>query len=448
MSDWKDNKGLGPWTFVSQGNKPFYNEGDKIASQNDPVWDLERGDQITPAHHPWCGYWPKTFTIPATEAIDVAIFGLFGVGSHIYGYNFNGESLTFAGAYESPDNDINGLVPHADGLLTLAGEGSTASLRTISTTAVSEVYSLVTETTPFNNYDAINTTNGMLEVDSATGKSYYIEGVDAASDGGRLLKISAALGKDLRSFIGSVVIGTDTNNYINIGHNPSYQDFKKPITGEFWELYYNLITDNLTDRTPVAWGVTPLYTNYAIFPRLLVHGGALYSTLLFSLPSPIRKYSLTDLSITTEVTINNLPKEITASGSFIYVVSGLTSCTITKHNASDLAVVDSIVLSPGKAGDVTVTSTDVIVANYDYASNETLFVISLSTFTVTKQIDLGAESEQAKIAVINDRYVILAGARSIRAVDLDRAEVIDEKLFSENLPPSTWFTKELVVISN
>lgn len=54
---WKDDKNLGPWSFEKQSNKPFYNEGNRIASYKSPVFTIDfTGVPITDTHVP-CGYW-------------------------------------------------------------------------------------------------------------------------------------------------------------------------------------------------------------------------------------------------------------------------------------------------------------------------------------------------------------------------------------------------------
>ena len=57
---WKDDKNLGAWDFTPQQNKPFYNEGDHMATYESPVWSMAEGTNvpITPTHKP-CGYWTK-----------------------------------------------------------------------------------------------------------------------------------------------------------------------------------------------------------------------------------------------------------------------------------------------------------------------------------------------------------------------------------------------------
>jgi len=59
---WKDDINLGPWSFAEQPDKPNSNEGNHIASYDDPVWSLDpsTGVPITPTHIP-CGYWTKGY---------------------------------------------------------------------------------------------------------------------------------------------------------------------------------------------------------------------------------------------------------------------------------------------------------------------------------------------------------------------------------------------------
>jgi len=53
------------WPFTEQPDKPNSNEGNHIASYDDPVWSLDpsTGVPITPTHAP-CGYWTKGYLQP------------------------------------------------------------------------------------------------------------------------------------------------------------------------------------------------------------------------------------------------------------------------------------------------------------------------------------------------------------------------------------------------
>jgi hypothetical protein len=96
MSDWKLNKGEGPWDFTKQPNKPHYNEGDEITDApsigGSPVWRMDKhefGDTpITPTgHQPWCGYWPNNI-IPYIPPLIIY---------EDYIYTIRGDLVLFAG---------------------------------------------------------------------------------------------------------------------------------------------------------------------------------------------------------------------------------------------------------------------------------------------------------------------------------------------------------------
>jgi len=57
MSWIDDYKGLEPWDFTKSAADDHYNEGDRIATSEDPVWSIEHSAiPITELHTP-CGYW-------------------------------------------------------------------------------------------------------------------------------------------------------------------------------------------------------------------------------------------------------------------------------------------------------------------------------------------------------------------------------------------------------
>ena len=60
MADWKDYKGQYPWGINPVTGKTTYNEGSKLATVNNPVWNFPAQGSlpITPGHNP-CGYWHK-----------------------------------------------------------------------------------------------------------------------------------------------------------------------------------------------------------------------------------------------------------------------------------------------------------------------------------------------------------------------------------------------------
>jgi len=57
---WTDDKNLGAWTFEKEIDKPRYNEGTHISTDEDPTWRSATNDHtpITDTHVP-CGYWPR-----------------------------------------------------------------------------------------------------------------------------------------------------------------------------------------------------------------------------------------------------------------------------------------------------------------------------------------------------------------------------------------------------
>ena len=63
-SSWDEARNLGAWAFTPTGADDKYNEGNLIASVNNPVWSIDRTKvAITPGHDP-CGYWTKGYIVP------------------------------------------------------------------------------------------------------------------------------------------------------------------------------------------------------------------------------------------------------------------------------------------------------------------------------------------------------------------------------------------------
>jgi len=61
MANWKTYKGQSPWEVEPITDKVIYNEGDRISSISNPVWDVNHefsGVPVTGKHVP-CGYWSK-----------------------------------------------------------------------------------------------------------------------------------------------------------------------------------------------------------------------------------------------------------------------------------------------------------------------------------------------------------------------------------------------------
>ena len=73
MADWLTNKGAGPWEFAKQGDKSSYNEGHEIATANNPVWNAEPKNTltpITPTHIP-CGYWNNKKEVCTCDGLSI-----------------------------------------------------------------------------------------------------------------------------------------------------------------------------------------------------------------------------------------------------------------------------------------------------------------------------------------------------------------------------------------
>ena len=97
MVDWKSYKGQGAWAFektkssnfkqgtpfefIKSVDKLYYNEGNRIASFDDPVWATDfTGESVSDGHQP-CGYWYKD---PDTPWSPPQLYTLWSTGDNAF----------------------------------------------------------------------------------------------------------------------------------------------------------------------------------------------------------------------------------------------------------------------------------------------------------------------------------------------------------------------------
>ena len=454
---WMSNKGAGPWDFIEQPNKWGY--------LNNPRWTIEPVDPISydgredeepqiwspndirtshpkldRGHHP-CGHWHKG-TIPLSIPIGINIYGLFQVGEHIYGVYFDieSETLSLIAHYDSPSKDINGLVFYNDDLLTVAGNGSTAVLRVISSTPDSGHLPFISDTAPFNDYDIINSPKGGLTKNEDTGEFYYQEGNPIS----RIVKISDSLGRDLRGYTGKVFLGTDGNLY---GFNTDYSAWQviyHPVTGASWATLCGGITDNLSDVPLGTWGVGPTYSNKSSLQvHSIVYDGYLYALTTSSPNSFLRKYDLDTLVILDESSFINSAYSLVAFEGYIYVSYGAFACAVNKYNATTLTLIDTLALPNGVgASDIIASSKYLYKLNPPYTGDGYLWKIDPVTFTRIDYCNLGHHEFQ-KIALATDKYLVLGGGTTCAVVNLETMTLIDT--ITVGVVAHVYNTRDLIV---
>lgn len=452
MVDWKIYKGEGPWAFEKSPVKNHYNEGSHITNYTNPVWELDRvipDEPVTEQHHPFCGYWPDLVSVPPPPATspEANIFGLFNVGATIWGCYFDGvSSLTFTGFYESPSGDINCLVldENDDTIVTVAGDGSTAELRKISTTPVGDLFPLDSTITPFNDYDVTQSIRGDMIRCPDTGIVYYAEGA-ASNEGGRLLKLhGTTYAKQLRSFIGTVTEGTDSNLYIPDYVYSDWVSYQRPITGEYWESFYSRIPDDHTDGDVTAWGTDALLTNGATEFRMKIYEGELYAGLVASPTSRFRVYNSGDLEIDRFTNAKGFPYDFVIHNDYIYSVEGVFDCRLRKYDAETLVFIEEVLLSPGRADEIIVMGGNLIILNDPYIATNQLFKVNPSTMAIIDWVSFPVTDLWQRIAKIDDTFLAVGGNNHAMVFNVDSFTIVDT-VYLSHVDMTGWNTRDLIV---
>lgn len=436
MSDWKKYKGEGPWDFTPSHDKPRYNEGSHISDYRNPVWDLNRvipANPVTPwGHNPDCGYWTREYApTPESEPGEAAnIFGLFSAGASIWGCYWDGiNSLTYTGYYNPNDGEeLNCLIIDEidDTLITVGGEGSTASIRKIGTTPAGGVFPLDTEIFPFNDYDVTNPTVGDMVRHPDTGDVYYGEGAFGNGEGGTLLKLDGTTyTKDLRSYLGTVVTGTDSNLYIPDVALSSWHYQKKPITGVSWDGFNSKIPDNYTDGGLTVWGNGTCLTNYASEFRIKWFSDQIWAVLTASPTTRFRNYWPTDLHVTKAVNAIGHAYDFVGYDGYVYSVEGSFNCTLRKYTAGFMVLVDELILSPGRADEIIEMDGRLIVLNDPYTAHNVLYKINPSTLNIENSYEFPDTDLWQRIIAIDDRYLAIGGNQYAMVFDVISWQIMD-----------------------
>ena len=416
-----DYKGEGPWPFIKQRNKPHYNEGNLISSYTNPVWELghlNNNIPITSTHHPWCGYWPKLYGAPLSA--DIFVRNYMGV-PYIYGVHFDGRHLSWVGTYK-PEKPVNGLILYEDNLMTVYGTGGfDAELRSIGTEAVGGSLPLLNTYTPFNSYDVRNAVRGRL-VNGASGKIYY-------SDTSTVMVSLSDLVRSKRGFRNTVITGTDGNLYVVNAAVTWWEADWRPITGGNWNIFWDLIEDNICDTIVGSWG-GDLVNCASVRMDQCYHNSYLYTVDFSAYDAPLTK--IHSVTLETELRYAGLYyNRVTAYGNKIYTVSGTMTATVHMHNESDLSLLHSQFLPGGRTaadGDLEVVGGNLIVSTHTFGESvATLYKLSLDDLSIIDSVSTIPDTDSGgqRLAAINDTYVAVAWASGISVYNVENMTLVD-----------------------
>ena len=251
VSDWLTNKGAGPWPFVGQGEKPCYDEGDRIRCkppEDSPVWDMPDGNiaSLTPGHDP-CGYWYKGITV-AVASINVNVYNLCEfTATRISGIYCDGVTMTSI-SHPATNSPSSLAFRYQSGIpVSLIGR----DVNTIQERSFTPPFNVLSTSNSFTADDTINSTQGEERVLYADTLNKYF----FVSPAGPAVRLSSGFAWEARAHINTVVLGTDGKLYFNTGGSSAYawDDARRPITGALWHQAWELISDGITSTPATNW---------------------------------------------------------------------------------------------------------------------------------------------------------------------------------------------------
>lgn len=343
--------------------------------------------------------------------IGFNIYGVYSVDSEMFGVFWDGVELTFTAKY-SPGVDINGLIFYGDYLLTVAQQGSSAAVHTISKTdIVAGEYQNVDIYTPFNAYDVPD--GSTIDLINGSADDEYI----ITDNSGRIVSLTSHV-KQARNFIGSVVTGSDGNDYYNKkgGQN------SEPISGISWSLYWASVGDNTSNDVPL-WSSSADYQCLGDnFPTL--DGNNLYVSTWEAPTSRLRRLDVSsDYSIEDYIS-PSYPRRSVILGDYLYVMSGLSSTTVDKYDKSPLSFVDSSVTTAGRFGDICAVGGFIFVTTQQDTGNYGVYKIDPDDLDIVDQ-NINSGIEYGRIAAIGDSQVVLSGVNYVSILDINTMEFLD-----------------------
>jgi len=430
---WLAYKGLGPWDFTEQydvwgylNNRRWTDEQSTPVNysgneSNEPqIWTVEQDyvNRVGTEHHP-CGHWHKRSGEAAPVLTDKAnIWGITSLGGSvapfggIWAVYFDGSKLHYRGAYEPINKDINGLAFYEDQLITIAGNGSTAEIRTINKTTM-ELNQIFT---PFNNYDIIQPTECKLLNGFSDKEIWYIDA------DGLLVQLNTHI-KQSRSFWGTVVTGTDSNLYRSLRGVAGFRPIDQVGYTAFWEV----VADNLTDGTVYSWSTAPFYTANAVGVHAQRDSNYIY---ISSWDSPYNNINVIDPGTFNPVSeIDSFKsRRMVILDSHLYTIAGLNISEIKKFRlpsgsgVPNLTYIDTSTSFDGYFGDIDKTSDYIIAGNIVYTTTSGLYKIDPNDLSI---VDFTTGVECQRIATINDQFVVVGSNNSVSVYDVTDMSLVD-----------------------
>jgi hypothetical protein len=350
--------------------------------------------------------------------------------------------------------DMNGLAFYRGSIITVSGVGAGAVIRELSTTApptVVQTHSVLLAA----DLPIMDSSTTILYADDI--KKWFIVG---GSTAGRIIRLSEALGREARGVNATVVEGTDGHLYSCQQHpSPGWLESNRPISGANWNIFWDLITDDICDSPITIYGdgADPQlpYSTYAFSPTVTYNNGYLYIVLNQSVNRmAIRKINATTLGMEAAVDQLAAGKPL-FYGNRIYVLVGTTGATVYAFSASDLSqVAISDLLPYGRfvggvgEGDLAVVNGQLIVTTIPFTSNSALYALNLTTLAIedVKAYNDGAGGPNYTcLARIDDNTVVLAENAGVGIAYLSPIRVPSGKtqLLEGASPPYLSFGKYL-----
>lgn len=443
LTDWTDDKNLGPWTFVEQKNKWGY--------LNDPRWKKTSEDttyydsnpalepQVWTPHnrggysrgdrrvHFQCGHWHKT-----TNAVPPVIYDIYwqlarGTDSVVHVlFDESSMSLTYLGIYQ-PALHINSMAWYGDDLIIPAGSGVTACILEID-----QYLNLIATHTPYNQYDkeGANDNGSILVIDDGIFQ-YEPMGTDNFE---RIMKFDSSLNRVARYLPHTIVLGTDLNHYAfryPSGLSSWPPGYGIPITGAVWTAFWRKIPDGLFDAiTEVGYGVGTVVSGASVSGNMSTDGEHLFVTSWATPNSLIQKVDPTDGSLLAAVETSPWGITSICYGDYLYVMCGVTTATLTKHNKSDLAKVATLPLPYGMGSaspneSIIEMNGKILAVNGQYIPSDepVMYKIDPNSMTIvqTKLLESGSNTPLC-LHNIDDRYILVGFNVHLAVYDFDTME--------------------------
>ena len=336
------------------------------------------------------------------------IYGLFTTPNIMFGLSFDGANLSYIGKYD-PSDSLWDLIMIDDDIAIYSGSEAAAKIHQVSTSnIIGGEYQVIAEHSIFNAYDFPNGSSAKM-VNGRTFSEFFI-----INKIGMLIRIDEYL-KQERTFIGSITVGTDTEDYWCVGG----KGITQPPAPSNWVL----IGDNETVRVE-SWVDVGGYGCDATDHYIQVDGDNIFDAGWDAPNSFMTTLDVNSTYAINDVTNSGFMRHFTILENYIYGMNGVAGTNIQKWNKALMSPTGINIYLAGYFGDITNMGGFIIASTIRSSGDYGIYKLNADTLAIEESI-ISSGTDYGLIRPINDTYLAMLGNRVVSVLNIDTMEIVD-----------------------